>query len=227
MTRVAQLAIASITAVYMAGSIGCATLTKSIGWERHSTTSAEELPKGKTLEVCLSTADQLAAQGHSREAMLLYERARGIDPSAIDYSRRLAGLYDLQGDLPKATAEFQAALAKSPDDPDLLNDFACFLDRQGNHAEAEVQLRHALVAAPHHQRALTNLGIVLAHQNRFQEAFDSFASAVGPAAAHNNVGMLLARQGRTAEAAVAFDKAIALDASLAQARAGAEFLRGR
>jgi Tfp pilus assembly protein PilF len=225
MPRFAQLVIAWTALVYVAGATGCATLSKSIGWERTAADSPNALPKNKTTEACLSTAEQLAAQGHSREAMLLYEKARGLDSTAIDYSRRLAGLYDLQGDLPKAAAEFQAALARSPDDPDLLNDYGCFLDRQGNFAEAEQHLRRALQSSPQHQRALTNLGIVLAHQGRYQEAFDTFALAVGPAAAHNNVGMLLARQGRTMEAAAAFENALALDPALSQARAGADFLR--
>jgi Tfp pilus assembly protein PilF len=190
-------------------------------------TNLNELPNPQTLQVCLTTAEQLAVKGHAREAALLYERARGIDPTAIDYSRPLAGLYDLHGDLPKAAAEFQAALAKSPDDPDLLNDYACFFDRQGNYSAAEQHLRRALQVAPQHQRALTNLGIVLARQNRLQESFDVFTAAVGPAAAHSNLGMLLARQGRTAEAQAAFDNALAIEPNLAQANAGAEFLRGR
>jgi Tfp pilus assembly protein PilF len=231
MKRLSQIWLAFLTALWIAGTSGCAALSRTVGLDRTAGASLgdpsarpDELPKAQTMQVCLTTAEQLAIQGHAREAALLYERARGIDPNAINYSRRLAGLYDLQGDLPKAATEFQAALATSPDDADLLNDFACFLDRQGKHAEAEQHLQHALQAAPQHQRALTNLGIVLAHQNRYQESFDAFAAAVGPAAAHSNVGMLLARQGKTEDAKAAFSTSLRIDPDLAQAQAGAEYV---
>ncbi|HUE69887.1 MAG TPA: tetratricopeptide repeat protein [Pirellulaceae bacterium] len=186
--------------------------------------TSDELPEAQTVHACLTAAEELAVEGHAREAALLYEKARGLDPQATDYSRRLAGLYDLQGDLARAGTEFRAALAAAPHDADLLNDYGCFLDRQGNYAEAERLLRQALSANPQHERAQVNLGITLAHQGRFQEAFDTFSAVVGPAAAHSNVGMLLARQGRREEALQAFQQALAIDPDVSQARAAVEYL---
>jgi len=40
----------------------------------------------------------LAARGHRREAILLFERARGLDPRLTEVCRPLAVLYDRQGD---------------------------------------------------------------------------------------------------------------------------------
>jgi Tfp pilus assembly protein PilF len=209
---------------------GCALLARpgssQTGDQRPAMAAGDQLAPPQTLQACLTTADLLAAQGHPREASLLYEKARLIDPSAIDYSRRLAGLHDLQGNLPQAAVEFQAALSRTPGDPDLLNDYACLLNRQGQFAQAEQHLRQALAISPQHPRALTNLGIVLANQQRYQEAFDAFAVVVGPAAAHSNLGMLLAKQGRNEEALRAFERALAVNPQLAQARAGQEYLRG-
>lgn len=192
--------------------------------KRAQNSTSDELPQAQTVHACLTAAEQLAAEGHAREAALLYEKARGLDPQATDYSRRLAGLYDLQGDLARAGTEFHAALAAAPHDPDLLNDYACFLDRQGSYAEAERLFHQALAANPQHERAQVNLGITLGHQGRFQEAFDTFSAVVGPAAAHSNVGMLFAKQGRRDEALRAFQQALAMNPDLPQARAAVEYL---
>ncbi len=187
----------------------------------------DDLPTAQTVQACLTTADQLAAEGHAREACLLYEKARGLDAGAADYARRLAPLYDAQGDLARAGSEFNAALAAAPHDADLLNDVACFHERQGNFAEAERLFRLALAAQPTHERAAVNLGITLAHQGRIQAAFDTFAKVVGPAAAHSNVGMLLAQQGRTSEALLALNEALRLNPALPQAQAVARHLGPR
>lgn len=192
--------------------------------KRAQASTSDELPQAQTVRACLTAAEQLAAEGHAREATLLYEKARGLDPRGTDYSRHLAGLYDQQGDMARAGTEFHAALAASPNDPDLLNDFGCFLDRQGNYAEAEQLFYKALSADPQHQRAKVNLGINLGHQGRFQEAFDAFSAVVGPAAAHSNVGMLFARQGRREEALRAFQQALDLNPDLPQASAAAQYL---
>jgi Tfp pilus assembly protein PilF len=88
------------------------------------------------------------------------------------------------------------------------------------HDEAGRDLR----SSPQHQRALTNFGIVLAHQGRYQESFDAFAAVVGLAAAHCNLGMLLARDGRTEDAKAAFNASLRIDPHLAQAQAAAKSL---
>jgi Tfp pilus assembly protein PilF len=189
--------------------------------------ASDELPAEQSVQVCIATAERLAGEGHAREAILLYEKARRLDPQAANISRRLAGLYDLSGDAAHANIEFQAAVAAAPGDADLLNDAGCFYDRLGDFVQAERLLRQALAASPQHARAQTNLGITLAHQGRFQEAFDAFAAVVGPAAAHSNVGTLLARQGRDEEARHAFAQALALDSQLAQAKLATEYLHQR
>lgn len=165
----------------------------------------------KTLELCLTTAADLQQQGHTREAMKLYEKARAMDPGAINYSARMAQLYAIDGRYAEAIGEYEQALAKSPSDVELLNDMAYAHQQQKDFARAEARLRQALSIAPLHTRAKTNLGIVLAEQSRYQESFDVFAAIVGPAAAHSNVGAIMARQGRTAEARQALSQAIAID----------------
>jgi Tfp pilus assembly protein PilF len=231
MQPVRRLLIVACATLALGNSLGCATLSAprwlgggSAPESTEALTAADQLPKSQTVQACLATADQLSAQGHVREAALLLEKAQRLDPQAAEYPKRLAGLYDLQGDPVRATAEFRRALAASPGDAQLLNDFGCLLDRQGNHDEAEGHLRRAVELEPQNQRAITNLAICVARQGRHQEAFDLFASVVGPAAAHTNVGMLLARGGRTTEAQAAFRNALAIDPTQRQASMAMEYL---
>jgi len=231
MKRIFELVMVGSAALSAVASPGCASLSRSVGLDRRGAAAAddaslraEELPKGQTVQVCLATAEQLAQQRHAHEAIQLYERARALDPHATDYPRRLAPLYDLQGDLPRAAAEFQAALATAPRDPDLLNDYACLLQRQSNLPEAERLLRAALNHNPSHTRAQVNLAIVLERQGRTQEAFEAFIPAVGPAAAHYNIGMLLAKRGQHDEARRAIHQALAIDPQLSQAQMAMAYL---
>jgi Tfp pilus assembly protein PilF len=177
---------------------------------------AEELPARQAAQACLGTAESLYRKGHDREAILLYERARKLDPSLGHVARPLAILYERQGDIGRAQAEYELALAAAGTDADVLNDFGFFHYRQGNYSRAETYLNRALQIAPDHPRAAMNLGLVLAHQGRHDEAFVRFEASVGAAEAHANLGIILAKTGRTDEAVVALRQAIELDPTLKQ-----------
>jgi Tfp pilus assembly protein PilF len=177
------------------------------------------LPPKKAAMACVATAEELQAKGHANEAVLLFERARQLDPKQARVCRDLAVLYDQQGQDARALAEYQKALELTPRDADLLNDWGYFHFRRGDWTEAEKQFRAALAESPTHERATINLGLTLGEQGRYQDSYEVFAKAIGPAAAHSNVGVLLASRGRDAEARVAFQKALELQANLPQARA--------
>jgi Tfp pilus assembly protein PilF len=169
--------------------------------------------------VCIVTAEGLEKEGHVREAILLYEKARATDPQAIDYARRLAVLYDLQQQPREALAEYRKALDAAPRDPDLLNDFAYFQYRQGQLSVAEDLLRQAIQLNAQHESAWTNLGIVLAQQRRYGESFQAFSQAVGAAAAHANLGAVLLKQGENEKARHELNQAVTLDPTLRQPQA--------
>ena len=178
-----------------------------------------ELSPRQAADACIATAQELEGAGHHREATALYERARRHDPNATDYARRLAVLYELQGDANRARTEYRKALAEDPTNADLLNDFGYFHFGQGDLPQAESHLRHAVELSPGNDRAWTNLGIVLAHQSRYDEAYDAFARTVGPAGAHSNIGAIMAKQGKTDQAQHAFRQALSLNPNLKQPQA--------
>lgn len=178
---------------------------------------SDQLPAPQTVQACIATAEQLAEQEHWREAMLLYQKARGLSPSQINYAARLAPLYDLLDDAASARQAFDEAVQASPRDANLLNDHGCFLDRIGELAAAEQQLLRALEIDPRHARGRNNLGRNLAHQGRYDDSWREFSAVVGPAVAHYNVGVILARQKQTEPARRAFQDALRLQPNLPQA----------
>lgn len=180
-----------------------------------------ELSPRKAAEACIVTAEKLETAGHHREAIALYEKARQHDAEAIDYSRRLAVLYDKQGEIATATKEYAAAIASDPENPGLLNDFGYFHLIHGDPTAAESWFRRTLAVDPAHQRAANNLAMSLAMQNRLQESYEVFSRVVGPAAAYSNLGVLLTHQGRINEAREHFQRALAIDRTIHPA---AEFL---
>ena len=171
----------------------------------------------ESAKLCVTTAHQLAAGGHPREAILLLEKARKLDPKQ-PVARYLAVLYDEQR-MPQALGEYQKALAAAPNDPDLLNDFGVYCYHRGDLANAEQWLRKALDHAPKHQRAWVNLGIVLGTEGRYKDSFEAFCKVLPPGEAHSNLAMLLARNGDRQRAETACREALRLEPDLPQPKA--------
>lgn len=103
-----------------------------------------ELPASQASQLCLATARQMQEKGHAEQAIFLYEKARQDDPSLTSVAHPLAFLYDQQGDGVRALDEYQKALAVSPKDPDLLNDFGYYYYHRGNLDEAKKWYRQAI-----------------------------------------------------------------------------------
>jgi Tfp pilus assembly protein PilF len=181
--------------------------------------SSDTLPPKQAAEACLATAKELQAHGHAQEAIILYERARQLNPQEQQVSRFLAVLYDQQGNDARALTEYRKALELAPRDADLLNDFGYFFYRRHDSRQAEEQFRKVIAQSPEHERAWVNLGLALGEQERFQESFEAFAKVLGPAAAHSNVGVILAAHQRKSEAEAAFKQALAVQNDLPQPRA--------
>jgi Flp pilus assembly protein TadD len=181
--------------------------------------SSDTLPPKQAAEACVATAKELQAHGHSPEAIMLYERARQLNPQEQQVSRFLALLYDQQGNDARALTEYRKALELAPHDPDLLNDFGYYFYRRRDWRQAEEQFRKAIAQSPEHERAWVNLGLALGEQDRFQESLEAFSKVLGPAAAHSNVGVILAAHERKSDAEAAFKQALAIQNDLPQPRA--------
>jgi len=186
--------------------------------------ASPSLPPKTAAAACIATAKQLQAHGDVNEAILLYERARQLNPEERQVSRFLAVLYDQQGNDVRALAEYRKALEVSPRDADVLNDLGYFFYHRQHWPEAEAHFRQAIAAAPAHERAWVNLGLVLGEEGRYQESFEAFEKPLGAAAAHSNVGVILAAHHQEAAAKAAFQRALAQQPNLQQPRAFLTYL---
>ena len=178
-----------------------------------------ELPAAQAAQLCLAVGEALEKKGFTAEAIYQYENARKHDAQVrTTTARRLAVLYDLQGDARRAESEFLRAWQEQPRDTELLNDVGYFHYRHGHLQAAESWLRNAITANPNCVCAWVNLGQVLARQGRSEESYQAFAYVLRPAEAYSNLGILLAKQGHTAEARNALQQAATLDPGLGQPR---------
>jgi tetratricopeptide (TPR) repeat protein len=182
-------------------------------------------PPEPSARVCLAAAGALAAGGHGAEAIAQYERAREIDPG-VKVARRLAVLYDREGQPERALTEFRRALREGPRDAGLFNDLGYCYYRQGDYREAESWLRQAVAINPGCERAWVNLGLVLGKEGRYDESCTAFARAVRPAQARANVAVLLAEEGRLEEAKASLRNALALEPDLQLAQVILAVLEG-
>lgn len=167
-------------------------------------------------DACLATAREMEAHADHLAAVEQYERARSLEPDRPGISLRLAALYEHLGDQKRAAAEYEAALEEDATSTELWNDYAYFQFQCGDLDDAEASARKAIELEPEHKRSWVNLGVILAEQQRYDEAYDAFAHAVNPAAAHNNLGIILARQGRVDDARRELAEAQRLDPTLRQ-----------
>jgi Flp pilus assembly protein TadD len=100
----------------------------------------------------------------------------------------------------KADEYFAKARELAPHDPEVLADIGYQHYLQRRLPEAEEALRAAIEADPKHQRSLNNLGLVLGHQGRFDEALALFQRGGTDAEAHANLAFVLAYHGRFEDA---------------------------
>ncbi len=79
------------------------------------------------------------------------------------------------------------------DDPknvELINNYAFTLQESGDLSGAEAEFRKALSVDSSFENAAVNLGLLLARQQRDDEALEILSPAIGEAAAHHNLGVV-------------------------------------
>jgi len=160
------------------------------------------------------------------------------DPADFEANLNLGALLLSRLDVPGAVPMLRAAVRAQPHHPEALNMLGSALARLGRTQEAIAHFRLALEARPDFANARLNLASALVKTGQFDEALEALhrIAAEYPndpvikthlAAALDEFGMLRMRQGKYAEAVEQFDRALALDPSLEDARTNRELARGR
>lgn len=177
-------------------------------------TSKKDLPKEESAEACLAVAESLHSNGHKKEAVLGYERARQLNPRYKHLTKRLAVLYDELGIAEKAQEEYEKALKEYPRNANLINNYGRFHYNRGKWAESEEYFRKAIAIENKHQWAWNNLGSALAQMNRYEESLAAYEEVNSKAVAHQNLAFHLATQGKHEQARKVYMEALRLNPNL-------------
>jgi tetratricopeptide (TPR) repeat protein len=171
-------------------------------------------------------ADALHLRGLLAYQLKRYDAAAELIGQAIEQNRRdpiyfsnLGAVLSDQGKHAEAVANFDQALALSPDHAEAFNNRGNALKNLRRFDDALASYDRALALKPDYAEAYNNRGNMLAQLKRFEEALTSFerAYALRPdSVALSNSGNALKELGRYDEALVNFDKALGLSPAYAE-----------
>ncbi len=127
----------------------------------------------------------------------------------------LAYLFRNKGQVDRALALLQTALAIYPNYAEAHNNLGNIFDEKGQANEAMAEYQKALELNPNYAQAHYNLGRNLEQKGQLDEAMNQFqmALAIDPyyASAHHNLGNILAQKGQLDEASEQFQAALAFN----------------
>ncbi len=209
---------------------GCATM-QSANWfgsgsslpSPKATLSAARWTKPKA-EDTAAIGPQLAEgrnyerAGQPEKARKVYEDLRAKHPDNAVVAHRLGIVADTQRRHGEAEQLFLFALSKDSDNADIKADLGYCYYLQGKLDKAEKYLQQAVEANPTDARYRNNLGLVLGHLGRDDEALTHFKAAGSEADAYFNMAFVCASQDRIPDAKTCFRKALAVDPTHRQAR---------
>jgi len=198
-----------------------AAATKSKPTTRSTAKSKTNDKSGKDAEsaaMALLRGINHERSGEWDKARLVYEDIRQKQPDNLDAVHRLGIVADAQRRHAEAEQLFLYVLERQPRNAALLADLGYCYFLQGQLAKAESALLKATKWEPSNQRYRNNLGLVVGHLGRHEEALDHFREAGSEADAQYNLAFVYAAQERPVEAKTCFQAALGSDPTHRRAR---------
>lgn len=145
-----------------------------------------------TADQAFKQGNRLAAEGRWREAEQAFDQCLRLNAQDWQALANRANARLRQGDSARALDDYLAAAALNPQSVNIKCNLAVLLKELGELELAEALLREALAAEPEHVDAWSNLGVVLQHRLRYQDAIACHLRAIELAGASparcNNLG---------------------------------------
>jgi len=145
---------------------------------------------GDDRELKIIAADQMTKHGYWSEAVELYLEAEAMAPRKPKLDAQLAPALAGAGQYSKSLQRYRGLVKDNPKNASLVNNYAFTLMESGDNVAAETEFRRALKLDPKFENAAVNLGLLLARQQRHDEALAVLIPAIGEAAAHHNLGVV-------------------------------------
>jgi len=158
------------------------------------------------------------SQNRLMDAVQQYQHALAEDPGNVEILCRIGLLYDQIGNGALAEKAYQDALRRAPDDARIHNNLAFSYILRHKWPEAGIALTRALELAPDFARARVNLGMVLAQQNRFDEALQQFQTVLPPEDAFYDIGLMYQSKRKLVEAAASYKRSLEANPKLTAAK---------
>ena len=153
------------------------------------------------------------------EARKHYEQLIRQWPARWEAYHHLGQVCDRQKRYAEAQENYQRAIRLAENrEPDLFNDLGYSFFLTGSMKKAENAIRKAVALRPSEPKYHNNLGLILGHQRRFDDAWKEFRLAGGEADACYNLAFVKASLGDFAGAKECFHRALAIDPTHDQAR---------
>ena len=186
--------------------------------EQAAKTPLRPSPANDAASAQVSRGKSLEASGKLDKARTVYEEGLKQNPDSPELAHALGILLDKQGRHADAEECFLLALQINPRNPELLGDLGyCYL-LEGRLENAEAALRKATTLDPTNSRYHNNLGLVLGHQKRYDDAFEQFSKTGSEADAFYNMAFVFAAQDHVEEAKGCFQQALAVNQNYQPAR---------
>jgi tetratricopeptide (TPR) repeat protein len=179
-----------------------------------------------TPQFYVSIAQLAEQQGKVQEARGQLQQGLAKWPHDVDLLRAAARMEDRQGNLPLAESLYHRAVTANPQNAGALNDLGLCLARQGKLDQSIQAIEQAINLQPDKALYRNNAATVLVEMHQDQRALAHLSAVHGPAESSYNLGQLLVDRGRPNDAIGYFERAVALDPSMQQARTAIAQLNG-
>lgn len=191
--------------------------SKTAAKKAESKTDDERAAEGQ-LALDILRGRGMEKSGDFDKARKLYEGLRKQHPDNLELVHRLGVVADAERRHAEAEGMFQFVLQREPRNADVLADLGYCYFLQGQLTKAESALLKAVAAEPSNPRYRNNLGLVIGHQGRHEEALAHFQKAGSEADAYYNLAFIYATQEQAAKAKECFLMALNEDPTHGKAR---------
>jgi len=174
--------------------------------------------KEESVTMTLLRGRNCERSGEWEKARQIYEELLKDHPDNAEVAHRLGVVADAQKRHAEAEQLFLFGLQREPRNAGLLSDLGYCYFLQGQLSKAESALLKATSLEPKNPLHWNNLGLVVGHMGRHQEALEDFRKAGSEADAQYNLAFVYAAQNRVDQAKVCFQTALTSDPAHRRAR---------
>jgi Tfp pilus assembly protein PilF len=149
----------------------------------------------------LARARQLLLAGDANGAINELTSATAINQRSAEANKLLGIAYESKGWRDSALRSFEMAVTLDENNPEHLNNLGFYLYKNGDDYERATRLlKRAAKIAKNNPRIWNNLGLVQCERGKFDDAYQSFARAVGEYQGHMSVAAQLQQRGHAKDA---------------------------